>query len=361
MDSFYAAAVDTLVVLTSTVVLLSAYALGDRWLSERSEARVQRIRGRQGALLRDFLAGRITQDAFQLRMRLRREIARGVLLQEAGRLPHAERGRLRQVYAGLGLQLRDLAQLRQRSALSRASAANRLGFLGSEAVIPAVRAQLDDPDLDARLAAAQALVELGDADAAPLILSAIALRGEWPLRRGTEILMALGPAVILPLRGFLRAGSAQGSPGEIVAINVLGLLEALAALPELLHCMQHPDMEMRVASAKAIGAIGGPDAMAALELALGDQQWEVRSMAAKALGRLRAGTAAEALHVTLADPAWWVRHNAAQALYDIGERGIALLHAASEHHVDRFARDISRQMLEEHAGKPVRAGEPMWA
>jgi HEAT repeat protein len=227
--------------------------------------------------------------------------------------------------------------------------------------MPAVRALLDDPDLDARLAAAQALAGLGDADAVPLILGAIVLRGEWPLRRGTEILMALGPAVVLPLRGFLRAGSAQGSPGEVVAINVLGLLEAQAALPELLQCMQHPNLELRVASAKALGAIGGADAMAALELALGDQQWEVRSMAAKALGRLRDGAAAEALHASLADPAWWVRHNAAQALYDIGERGIALLHAASDHHADRFARDISRQVLEEHAGKPARAGEPMWA
>ncbi|MEO6138192.1 MAG: HEAT repeat domain-containing protein [Luteimonas sp.] len=361
MDNFYGLAVDTLVVLTTIVLLLSAYALGDRWLSERSEARVQRIRGRQGALLRDFLAGRITQDAVQLRMRLRREIARGVLLQEAGRLPHAERGRLRQLYGVLGLQQRDLAQLRERSPLRRASAANRLGFLGSEDVKPAVRALLDDPDLDARLAAAQALVELGDADAAPLILSAIVLRGEWPLRRGTEILMALGPAVILPLRGFLRAGPAQGSPGEVVAINVLGLLESQAALPELLQCMQHTDLELRVASAKALGAIGGAGAMPALELALGDQQWEVRSMAAKALGRLRDAAAGDALHASLADPAWWVRYNAAQALYDIGERGIALLQASSKHNADRFARDISRQVLEEHGGDPVRAGETMWA
>jgi len=361
MDSFYPVAVDTLVVLTATVLLLSAYALGDRWLSERREARWQRIRERQRTLLRDFLAGRITQDKACARLRRRREIARGVLLQEAGRLQRADRGRLRQLYAALGLQLRDLAQLRQRSPLRRASAANRLGFLGSEDVMPAVRALLDDPDLDARLAGAQALAELGDAEAAPLILSAIVLRGEWPLRRGTEILMALGPTVVLPLRGFLRAGSAQGSPGEVVAINVLGLLEAQAALPELLQCMQHPDLELRVASAKALGAIGGGEAMAALELALGDKLWEVRSMAAKALGRLRDVTAAEALHASLTDPAWWVRYNAAQALYDIGERGIALLHAASEHHADRFARDISRQMLEEHAREPVRAGETMWA
>ncbi len=361
MDSLYGPALDALVVLTATVLLLSAYALGDRWLSERREARLQRIRGRQGALLRDFLAGRITSDAVQLRLRVRRTIACGVLLQAAGKLPHAERDRIRQLYAALGLQQRDVSQLRQRSPLRRASAANRLGFLGSEDIKPAVRALLDDPDLDVRLAAAQALVELGDADAAPLILSAIVLRGEWPLRRGTEILMALGPAVISPLRGFLRAASAQGSPGEVVAINVLGLLEAQAALPELLQCMQHPHLELRVASAKALGAIGGAAAMAALELALGDPEWQVRSMAAKALGRLRDGLAAQALHDSLADPAWWVRYNAAQALYDIGERGIALLHDATEHNVDRFARDISRQMLEEHAGEPVRAGETMWA
>ena len=42
----------------------------------------------------------------------------------------ANRDRLRALYDGLGLQQRDLGQLRQRSPLGRASAANRLGFLG---------------------------------------------------------------------------------------------------------------------------------------------------------------------------------------------------------------------------------------
>ena len=361
MDSAYSVAFDTLVVLASSVVLLTAYALGDRWLSERRQARMERIAEQQRGLLRGFLAHRTTQDDVAARLRPQRDIACDVLLEMAGTMPRADRDRLRALYDGLGLQQRDLGQLRQRSPLGRASAANRLGFLGGGTAAAALRTLLEDPDLDVRLAAAQALAELGDAEAAPLILSAIVLRGEWPLRRGTEILMALGPAVVPPLRGFLRGASAEGTPGDVVAINVLGLLEARSALPELLPCLRHPNLELRVAGAKALGAIGGPEAIAALVPALADAQWEVRSMAAKALGRLRDADAAGPLHASLTDAAWWVRYNAAQALYDIGERGIGLLQAASTDHADRFARDISRQMLEEHARTGVRAGEPMWS
>jgi len=117
---------------------------------------------------------------------------------------------------------------------------------------------------------------------------------------------------------------------------------------------------LRVAGAKALGALGGAEAATALVTALSDPQWEVRSMAAKALARAGDDSAAEPLHGCLADPAWWVRYNAAQALYVLGGRGLSLLRAASEHHTDAFARDISRQTLEEHHG-PARPTEATWA
>jgi HEAT repeat protein len=360
MHDFDAIATWLLVVMTTSVVLMSTFALVDRWLSERREARTQRLRRAQAALLESYLAGRNSLDSLLAGLRRHPQVARGVLLQQAGSRPREQRAQLQAIYAALGLQAMDLSQLRQRSPQTRASAATRLGFLGDASATPALRLLLDDADLDARFAAAQALAESGDADAAPLILSAVVLRGEWPVRRATEILMALGVAVVPSLRRFLQGTSAQGTPGDVVAINVLGLLDARQALPELLRCIRHDNLELRVASAKALGAMGDRQATAALVAALDAPEWEMRSMSAKALGRLRDPHAIDALRLGLADPAWWVRYNAAQALHEIGGEGIAVLEAASREHPDRFARDISRQMLEERK-LPRQAGETTWA
>lgn len=360
MHGFEAIATWLLVVMTTSVVLMSAFALADRWLSERREARTQRIRREQAVLLQVHLAGRTALDGVLAAMRLHPQVARGVLLQQAGERSRAQRAPLQGIYAALGLQAMDLAQLRQRSPQTRASAATRLGFLGDASARPALRQLLEDTDLDARFAAAQALAESGDADAAPLILSAVVLRGEWPVRRATEILMALGAAVVPSLRRFLQGASAEGTPGDVVAINVLGLLDARQALPELLHCFQHDNLELRVASAKALGSIGDRQVTATLLTGLHAQEWEMRSMSAKSLGRLRDPRAIDDLQQSLADPAWWVRYNAAQALHEIGGDGIAVLQAASSAHPDRFARDISRQMLEERR-HPQQAGEATWA
>ena len=55
--------------------------------------------------------------------------------------------------------------------------------------------------------------------------------------------------------------------------EAIGLLEAREALPELLACLRHPNLELRVAGAKALGAIGGPEAIAALVPTGGTIEW----------------------------------------------------------------------------------------
>ncbi len=347
MDSIQAVVVYLLVFLTAAVLLMSAYALADRWWSERRQARVLRIRARQLEQLHEHLSGQLPQAALLTRWRGQHKIACGVLLQAAGARPRAERSDLHRLFVVLELEQRALKDLRQRSPSLRASAATRLGYLGSDAAVLALRSALDDSDLDARLAIAQALAELGDAEAAPMILASIALPGEWPLRRATEILMAIGPAVVAPLQTFLaRREPGDSGPGDIVAVQVLGMLAAGQALPVLLQRLRHPDSELRASSAKALGGIGDPRAAPALVEALHDPVWEVRSMAAKSLGCLRNPDAIPALQSILSDPSWWVRHNAAQALLETGVAGVHALEDSAAHHDDRFARDISRQMLE---------------
>jgi HEAT repeat protein len=70
-------------------------------------------------------------------------------------------------------------------------------------------------------------------------------------------------------------------------------------------------------------------------------------MAAKSLGRLHDPGTIPALDRALADRAWSVRYNAAHALDELGGEGAAALRRALATQDVAFARDISRQMLEE--------------
>jgi HEAT repeat protein len=230
----------------------------------------------------------------------------------------------------------------------RARAAVQLGYLGNEAAIPALLTALGDEQLDVRLGAAQALVQMRHAAAVGPILRALALPGRWPLQRATELLYGFGQLAVLPLRQLLADRTQVPTPAmQAVALNVLGMLGAREAAPEVLGWLEHVEPELRVAAARALGGMRDPSTGAALARALRDDAWEVRSTAAKALGQLHERSAIVALDAALADPVWWVRYNAAQALAELGADGLDALRRAMTTQDDAFARDISRQMLEE--------------
>ena len=115
--------------------------------------------------------------------------------------------------------------------------------------------------------------------------------------------------------------------------------------------LQQPIVEVRVNSAKALGLIDDKQAVTALCDACDDPEWQVRSTAAQALGRLRDPVAIPVLQRGLSDSNWWVRFNSAESLYQIGGDGIQALKATLTAHLDTFARDISRQILQEHGPK----------
>ncbi|MGA0848436.1 MAG: HEAT repeat domain-containing protein, partial [Chthoniobacterales bacterium] len=56
----------------------------------------------------------------------------------------------------------------------------------------------------------------------------------------------------------------------------------------------------------------------------------------------------------LRDTSWWVRFSAAQALWESGAAGRQALTVAMTGDADRFARDMSRQILEEHGALAAR-------
>lgn len=348
MDNLYAFALYGIVVLGAVVLVLAGYAVLTRWLSERRQTRAARLRPLMREAVDGHLDGGVSFEDAERALAADGKLGIGVLLAVASVRPREHQLRLRPLAERFGFERQQLRALTHRNPTARARAAVHLGYLGSEAAGPGLLAALQDEHLDVRLAAAQALVQTRRAVAVVPILRALALPGRWPLQRATELLYGFGDKAIAPLRQLLAHRAETLTPATItVAINVLGLLGAHDAAGEIASWVGHEDVEIRVAATKALGGIGEPIVVSALNHALRDPAWEVRSMAAKALGQLREPQVIPALERALADPAWWVRCNAAEALVEFGTNGVAALKHAMATHEDGFARDISRQLLEE--------------
>jgi HEAT repeat protein len=294
-----------------------------------------------------FLAYDISMEDVQREIRKDRDTAIEVLIGLATELPAPERERLQVFFQQFPFDEREAAMLHGGTWLRRARAASELGLAGRRDSIPELIAALEDDTLDVRLAAAHSLAQIRAPEAAVPILHALTEQKHWPPQRAAEILHEMGSCGIDPLLAFLRGH--QGDVPQIrVAVMALGLLHAAAAVPAILTLMDHPDPELRRASACALGQMGDRAAHAALAKALKDPVWEVRCMAAQAFGRLKDDTAVAALARCLDDPAWWVRFTAAEALNQMGEPGIQALKAALSSHPDGMVHDICLEVLEDH-------------
>jgi len=348
MNNLYSLALYATVILGTVVVVLSAYAVLTRWQSDRRQTRAAQLRPRMHEAVEAFLDGRALISEAERELDADPRLGLGILFGVASVRSREEQMRLRPLAERMDFQAQALHALTRRNPALRARAAVQLGYLGNEAAVPALLAALHDEQLDVRLGAAQALVQMRHAAAVGPILHALALPGRWPLQRATELLYGFGPPAVQPLRQLLADRDRLLAPAmQAVALNVLGMLGAREAAPEVLGWLEHAEPELRVAAVRALGGMADPSTGAALARALRDDAWEVRSMAAKALGQLRQRSAIAALDAALADPVWWVRYNAAQALAELGADGLDALRRAMTTQDDAFARDISRQMLEE--------------
>lgn len=349
MDNFYTFVLYGVVVLGAVVLALAGYAVLTRYLSERRQTRASKLRPRMRDAVDGFLDGRVEAADAERELAADRKLGLGVLLGVASARSRDEQVRLRPLAARFDYERKQLEALAGGNPRRRADAAVHLGYLGSDAAAPALLAALHDEHLDVRLAAAQALVQMRRSVTVVPILRALAMPGRWPLQRATELLYGFGAVSIAPLQHLLaQRNDVESTVMPAVAINVLGLLGARQAAGQVASWLDHPESEVRVTAAKALGNMHEPAVADALIQALHDSEWQVRSMAAKSLGRLGDARAIPALDGALGDPAWWVRYNAANALAGLGGGGLDALHRALSTQADPFARDICRQTLEEH-------------
>lgn len=169
-----------------------------------------------------------------------------------------------------------------------------------------------------------------------------------------QLLEGLAPAVLSRL---LRLASppAQLLKGALDATGRLGLAEmADAVVPRI----THHEREIRAAALRALSRFPRVPTVArdAIVIALNDDTEFVRIQAARAASRLPQRMAIPLLYRSIGDPSWWVRRASAEALLRLGPKGAAALRRASRRHADRFARDMSAQVLVDAGLEVVRPG-----
>ena len=112
----------------------------------------------------------------------------------------------------------------------------------------------------------------------------------------------------------------------------------------------HPDPEVRIQVARALGSFPHRESVAALTRLAVDTAWAVRAQAVRSLGMIADATTLPLLRAGLRDPEWWVRLRAGLALMRFGAPGRnALLEI--EVGADPDARNVAKLIL----GLPTQA------
>ncbi|WP_347352070.1 HEAT repeat domain-containing protein [Intrasporangium sp.] len=221
--------------------------------------------------------------------------------------------------------------LRHRSAVRRARAAQLLGLAGCDQARQGLEASLSDRVLEVRTSAAFALGLIGDPRSATPILVAVGAdpgrtRGSFGLPAGVagEALQRMGIAISDPLRTALDDPHPRT---RTVAASVIGGGSFLTGLPRLRQLLaDDPDVTVQARAAVAIGRFGGPDDVPALaaHTAAGAPA-SLRRACLAALAEIGARSALPVLTGLVCDPDQRIAEEAATALLGMGPDGVAAL------------------------------------
>jgi HEAT repeats len=214
-------------------------------------------------------------------------------------------------FARQGTLERELAVLAgARRGWRRATAAFRLGDIGSADAAPGLIGALGDEDRAVRIAAARSLGRLRVADAGAALVAAGA-ENRAPAGLVRWALLQVGPPVLPELRTLLSSPSDRE---RAAALQLIGLLGGPSDAREAEARLRDSSALVRAQAARALGRLGGERNLTALLDALEDRIPSVRAAAATSLGYLRDPRALDALieHAS-GDPVFEVARESARA------------------------------------------------
>ncbi len=352
---FLRTAFDIALVLAAMSAVVLGVIVLVRLAAQAETLRTQRFRRRAEPAVHAFLAGRDNAAKALPILQEQPALALNLLMEISDRLPPAERAPLETLFTSLPLRTKESAALHNRRWERRLQAAGRLGYLGDGVSVPALLDALQDPVLAVRFAAARSLAALGENRTIRNIMLAFDLPGEMNQRRVAEVLVLFGPSAADPLLEILENEDGTYSDSAVdVAVRVLGLLRIDEAVEPITALLGRSDFRVRLNAVRSLGLIGDHGTAEAVARLAGDPAWEVRNVVMQSLGRMRSVKHAGLLSDALRDSSWWVRFSAAQALWNLGTEGREALTVAMTGSPDRFAREMSRQILEENGALAAR-------
>lgn len=232
-------------------------------------------------------------------------------------------------------------ELRSRSTVRRARAAQLLGLSRAAHAVPLLVNALEDEAVEVRNSAAYALGLIGDASAAAPVLFAVGHpeRG-LPAATAAETLQSMGVGISDVLRAGLRDEHART---RMVAAHLSGERSFTRCLPDLRHLLDHDtDLTVRETCAQAIGRLGRGEDVAVLARHTGTgEPLSLRRACVTALAELGDPAAAPTMAALLDDDDPRLAELAATALMGMGPDGSEALAYHADDPAVRSARLVA--------------------
>ncbi|MCU1384140.1 MAG: fold-4 domain protein, partial [Acidobacteria bacterium] len=214
--------------------------------------------------------------------------------------------------------------------------------------------ELRDADASARLRAIERLAALNPVEGLGPLPSALA-DDDWQVRRSAVHALAgrrdsgLVEALVSALREGHRNFSVLSSALQLLSVTGLDLTTSLVEL------LQHPDADLRIQAALALGTQPRPEAVDALLAALADEDMNVRFHVIEALGKLAPSAAVEPLAAIAESHDFFLAFPALDALSRINDASVAprLLPLLADELVGDQAAEALGQIGDEEAVMPL--------
>jgi hypothetical protein len=340
----------SLIIITTGLIFLALFSLSlfafiviRRIVIQKQEARFNR------------LYGHIEQDVLEAISRLSPDFSREVALK------HKEQSRVLikllldfgEIILGEGREqlrvifnhslkdrcLRDLASRRTARRLQSA----RLFILFLDPTDSRYLLRLLDDKPIIKLAVVSALSRIPSSETVKLIFKTFEKDNGSAVHSYFNILFGLGNRIEPLVKASLKKPQSAEKLGLL--IELVGALPLHALFEEVIALAGHPDKEIRIKVARALGKLLLPESVRTLVSLASDEAWEVQAQALKSLGKLKDKETLDILTGSLFSPFWYVRYNAAYGLAEMGKEGIRRLKKVAAQPEDKYARDMSVMVL----------------
>lgn len=317
--------------------------IAHRWLLRRRFHRGKAHEEEFLGVVRSWIAGELSSEEFCADVDRRPPSTVAVVFQQYGAQIEGEQWEhLVSVVQSTSWMVRIRRHARSRLWWRRLGSARLLASVATRDDLDLVRALVADEHPAIQIAAISALSRVQSPDLLASILDKAVT--------APRVVRGFVFDTLISLRGPLGPMLIERLQGEHPAVERQAwvTLAGELAVPELFRHLPpyacDDNLEVRVATARALGSFPHPAATKTLLDLLSDAAWQVRTQAAAALGAIGAVDACPALHRALSDENWWVRLRAAIALRQLGQPGLEIL-AAVQAGDDRYAREMANYIL----------------